>query len=408
MPELRKSNSNMTPAVILSGGTEVVSLSIAEALAAYNIPLVVISLGMKSMIRDIPPVFAYQEIQWPPKDTHQTVSQINTFIGKIKNTNSEKWPIFASEDGGLRFLIENRQNLSSQLLISDANKLKLDGLDKEDLLTYLKDHHHENLIAPTITLHKPQDIIHAFEVFGKDAIIKPSLKPLSMKVNMGNKGAKIFKVPSHENVTQIVERFSSVWHLSSKWVAQKRLNLSEEIVWWGCRFKNKQCVGLTAIERWKYPRVGGTACWVETKNVPQINDQAKTILDCIDYQGIAELPFLKDEHGHWRLIELNPRAWLQVALATKANFPLIHYAYCDLLNYPFNIDSSIIKIPLVKSWVNIERLLLAALSGEQGNRLQAVNSAFKIIQKSDCNIVYNTPFSKIKRRWLTRMLQKII
>jgi len=401
-------NSNKTPAIILSGGSEIISISLAEELLFYNIPLIVISLGKKSIIRDISNVIAYVQIDWPPNNTEATVRQLIEFIKKISAKNNVRYPTFATEDSGLRFLLEHYEKLSDFMIISASQKLKMGGLDKAELFEHLLSGGLGKYIASTVTLNRPDDLFGAFDKLGMDLVVKPALKPYSMILNIGKKGEKVINRKNSESDRELINRLSSAWNISDRWVAQKKLdNSGNEACWWGHRTKNGKIVGITAYEIWKYPRYGGTGCWVKLSQIDDLHKPAHMILNNINYIGLAEMPFLKDYNGNWRLLELNPRPWLQVALPARAGLPLAYLTYCDFLNISENANYSL-NLNSEFNWVNAERLIMAATSGDYGGKIKTFLKSLKILIKSDCKIVYDSPFYVVKIRWIIRMIQKIL
>jgi predicted ATP-grasp superfamily ATP-dependent carboligase len=119
---------------------------------------------------------------------------------------------------------------------------------------------------------------------------------------------------------------------------------------------------------------------------------------------MCELPFLMDHNGQWRLLELNPRPWLQVGLAAAAGVPLAVMT-CSVLK---GGAVEAIQPRDGLNWVNIERMLIAALSGEQGNRLRALVKAGHACRRAEAVAVYGSHLPHVKLRWLRRMAHKAL
>ena len=82
----------------------------------------------------------------------------------------------------------------------------------------------------------------------------------------------------------------------------------------------------------QYPLGFGVGTLVETYHEPEVLHRALSFARAIDFRGIGNIEYKKDEHsGQYYLIELNPRLWQQnsQAEACGINFPLI--CYHDLL-----------------------------------------------------------------------------
>ncbi len=76
------------------------------------------------------------------------------------------------------------------------------------------------------------------------------------------------------------------------------------------------------------PHDFGVGTLVESCDCPELAELGRRFLRCLQYRGIGEIEFKRDNRdGKFKLIELNTRFWLQVALAQSCgvNFPLIQY-----------------------------------------------------------------------------------
>jgi len=83
---------------------------------------------------------------------------------------------------------------------------------------------------------------------------------------------------------------------------------------------------LRKIRQW--PTEFGIGTMVESLNYPEMRDLGLHFFRAIGYRGIGSIEFKKDARdGKLKMIELNPRLWLQNGLATDCgmNFPLIQY-----------------------------------------------------------------------------------
>jgi len=399
--------SDPIPAVIFSGGAEIVSLALAHSLLSREIPLVVFSLGKPSLLKSLPGVIHHEQMDWPPRDPAATVGSIRNLLQSLSvGRPTFPWPAFATEDGGLRLLIENRSELSSYLQIGGSPQLKFGGLDKAELFRFLSNAGLDHLLAETQVLDNPDQLPSMFQRFSDTGlVVKPALKPLSM--DLSTLGAKAIAVRSSRELEHQARRLQTAWPISNRWVAQPLLTAPPqgEAVWYGMRTSSGAMIGLTAYERWKYPPMGGSASWVETREVPGLQAMATEILNSLGFTGVAELAFLQDQNGNWRLIELNPRPWLQSALPETAGLPLLYLAYLDLAGLPCSLPD--ISPQYGIHWINMERLVLAAMTGAYGNPLKALWQAQQIIRLSHHIAVWSTPLPLVRRRWILRLLSQL-
>lgn len=393
-------------AVILSGGSEIISVALVEEFLDAKIPFAIVSLGGNSLLRHVLPDVPYGEIGWPPESPEQAARSIHRMLVGWGDTTADPWPVFPTEDGGLRLLLQYGRQSPLLCKTSQAHRLKLGGLDKAELFDYLLEHGCADAIVPTKVINNLDEVIPAMSALGGDCVIKPALKPLSMRLT--GMAAKAFLSMHYRDELRLLDDLARAWALSDRWVVQTRMYTPAmgELVFWAVRDGHGKLAGLCAVERWKQPRAGGTGCWVETNNsmTEALWPQVEKILAAIDYRGLCELAFLLDTEGNWRLLELNPRPWLQVGLARHAGANLGSAAVRVLQG---DQVGQIVAREGV-SWVNAERLLLAALSGDYGSRAVALGRAYSAWRHADLLAVYSSLLPRIRTRWLARMVGKAL
>jgi len=392
------------PAVILSAGSEIVTISIAQALIKHHIPIILISFGRKSILWDIPQVLWYYQVSWPPIDSNQCAEDILNWLKNCHlSLTTIRFPVFPTDDSGLRFILEHRNAFQKVFHIPLTSRLKMCGLDKAEFFYFLKHTASKSYLVETLILNGFDSAINAFQLLGNDVVFKPALKPLSMNLKpMDSKVITAFN--QQDSQFSVLKKLEKAWHHSSIWIAQKRLNVpvQGEQSWVGIRTKKKETFGLTVVERRKYPKMGGSACWAQSIDSSEVEIQARQILNDLDYCGIFEISFLLNHKNQWVALEFNPRPWLQTGLVEASGFPLIWTTYCDMLNMDINYENLSIKKQV--HWVNPERLILSAISGEYGPKIPGFIHALKIIHKSEYMTIYQSQSKTMIYRWLKRMI----
>jgi predicted ATP-grasp superfamily ATP-dependent carboligase len=390
---------------VLSGGAEIVGAALVEEFQGAGIEVALISMGQVSLLRGEIPSERYAEIAWPPVSPHAGVTHLVEALTKMGAGRPVPWPIFATEDGGLRLLLEGQEMLRSLVVFGHARRLRWGGLDKAELFLALESAGLSNVCAPTYVANQPDDVGRLAARLGTNCIVKPAMKPLSMR--LPGMTSKIVTWDPATRSAAREEQLRLVWPLSSRWVVQKTLACPAEgeAVWWGVASKSGSLAcGCSAFERWKYPATGGSGCWVctESVDVPELRDIATKVVRAIDFVGLLELPFLKDDQGRWRLLELNPRAWLQIGLPGRCGMPLALQAYEVLLGEA----PSKALVVRAACWVNVERILASAFSGDHGRRLPALIGALRVIRQSEVVAMHDTPFRGLRLRWLARAARR--
>lgn len=394
-------------AVLLTGGSEVVATALFEELSHAGVPLAIVSLGLKSLLRDVAPDCPYVRMEWPPIESAKTARILGDQLRAWGASPDDPWYVLPTEDGGLRLLLEHRAELTQICRFGYARNLEMGGLDKAELFAYLEQSGCGNLMPKTISV---TDVLHALQAvaeLGGDCVIKPSLKPYSM--DLSRLGGKAIETRTFADLVSLESALRSAWATASTWVVQERLETPKrgEPVAWLLRDLQGQVHCVTATERWKYPRVGGSGCWVEVLDGPagELVERASRVLAAIDFFGLCEIPFLEDDEGRLRILELNPRPWLQVGLPGVAGLPMGLGLVKVLKGEDCSCVTTVVRPHT--SWVNAERIIAAAVSGQQGERLTALMRAIGAIVSADTVAVYSTKLPRIRLRWVARMLSRL-
>lgn len=395
-----KLRDDIRPALILAGGSELVAISLWEAFAALKVPMWVIGLGRPSILRGLPEVQEHGVLPWP-----QCAGDPSPLTQWLESRKSlAPWVAYATEDGGLRYLMEGRKHWRNFLIMAGSPLLRLGGLDKSETFQFLQSKGLGPLLPKTQCCNHPDEIPAALEQFGPGSIFKPSLKPHDMRLPKGN--SKILEWNHGERAEEFAKRWRDAWNAGDGWVVQERLRPSPrgEALCWVSRSPDGNTLTMTAMERLKQPASGGSACWVCSEPVANLSSHAIRIVEALQFRGLAELPFLLDSTGNWKLLELNARPWLQVGLARRAGAPLIqhtHWALCVRNDLPPTVSTR------SATWISLERLGLALL--ESPVRVSRLIFT-QLVPDLRMARPYFPPYTgspwKIKIRWLSRMMQR--
>lgn len=390
---------------VLSGGSEVVSTSLVEELLDGGFRPAIIAMRQDSILQDLANHLPFKVLTWPPDYLESCASELVEYLRDFGAIKERPIPIFATEDGGLRFLLEMREYIEPWGVFGRARCLQFGGLDKAELFTKLNRPGCAEFIAPFRIAKTIDEAIDSVVYFSNDAVIKPALKPFSMR--MSGMTSKAFMSRDFANVNIMRKALQQAWPLSQEWIIQQRLMLPSkgETVVWAVRDADGNTYCMAANEVWKQPREGGTGCWVQLTTEPDnLFERACAVLEILNFIGVCEFEFMIDQNGQWKILEINPRPWLQVGLPFRAGVPMVSAAAKILYGEIFP------ELPSARlcSWVNLERLLLAALSGEQGFRFKALQTAWCAWNDSEAIAIYDTALKGVRRRWILRIFRQII
>lgn len=391
--------------LIISGGSEVVSLSLAGT--AYNTGLLyaVFSLVPNSVLKGAAGCVSFVDLSTKTGSWSQLQHAFLQGLSRLPQC-STRLVILPTEDGGLRLLNECRDDVLEWGEFPRARNLRMGGLDKAEVVEFAQDKGLSHALAPTKVLYSPEEASEALLEFGCDAVFKPALKPLAMDLSaMGGQGVKVVTQNSvEEGAESIIVRLRKAWPLSERWIAQPRLRIGTGLERSVCAVRGSSIRACQVVEQAKYPRMGGTAYWVSTEDKTDLLALASCLLDALDMIGICELSYLRDKSDREQLIELNPRPWLQVSLVEQAGFSIINETISVLQG-----EMSMPAIPVLArcDWLQLERMLLSLLSRES-TLPEFSKMVFLAFRSTSVIGGYESHLPGMRRKMFVRTLRKIL
>ncbi len=84
---------------------------------------------------------------------------------------------------------------------------------------------------------------------------------------------------------------------------------------------------------------GGGGVYRETVSIPELEEAGRTLLDSLDYHGLACIEYLEDaETGEFVLTEINPRMWQSLPCAVQAGADFPYYYWLTTQGRSHEID----------------------------------------------------------------------
>ena len=389
------------PILVVSGGAESVSVSVVDWASSANEAISVYSLVRCSLLDGLPGVGALRYA--PSGDRDVVLADLAAWIRSLRSQSDSAVIGIPTEDDSLGLLLELGEKLGDGVVVcSRCRALPTGGLDKASLFSRLQAKGLGHVIAQTITIRSEDEVPRAMAILGEDMILKPTSKPWAATLESG---AKIHSGADLASGVSAAERQRD-FARGRPWVAQRRLAPLRGGERSACVVRDRHGFVLYAevVEWLKYPARGGSACIVETQPDAQgLREATLAILEALDAVGIVELSFLADADGRPRLLELNPRPWLQIELLQASGFDLLDAARLVLAGGA--IKSKDLALGR-RTWVSVERLLLKLASGD-GSRWHTLRQAMAAIRRRPMLSMWSTSLPSVRWRWLRRMIVRV-
>jgi predicted ATP-grasp superfamily ATP-dependent carboligase len=102
-------------------------------------------------------------------------------------------------------------------------------------------------------------------------------------------------------------------------------------------YRDGEAIGLMVARRRRQhpPEFGRASTFVETVDVPLIEEYSRRFLDRIGYYGLVELEYKRDPRdGEYKLLDVNARTWGYHTLGQAAGVDFPYLVYADLVGEP--------------------------------------------------------------------------
>ena len=145
-------------------------------------------------------------------------------------------------------------------------------------------------------------------------------------------------------------RANSHWELKSLFLKASKLTGSDEIMVqelipgggaqqfaYCAFFRDGEAIGKMVAQRWRqHPlQFGRASTYVETVNIPILEELSERFLRAINYYGLVELEYKLDPRdGHYKLLDVNARTWGYHSLGPRAGVDFTYMLYADQVGLP--------------------------------------------------------------------------
>lgn len=337
--------------VLVLQGSYFIELAIARSLGKYNIPVSLLSRGEKKPLSSFSKFVKGTLFNPDPLiDEKDFIHSLLNFGERLKKNYRRRILLFPTDDGSLLLLSKNFALLKRYFVI-------LNDPQEKDILRFsqkiyffqtLQNSICANFLPLTLFCQQEDDIESIKKNITFPCIIKPSEKDINFSFYR-KYNSKILFI---ENKGDLEKKLIELLSKKHKLLVQKLLNLNpgKEVSWYGYRDKRGELFGMTARQIRKSPQMGGTATFIEAEEVPQVHSSVHHALQALNFWGICEMEFMLDERRkEYKLLEFNPRCWLQLPLATKAGLNLPYLAYQEV--YTNQLSKPIIDKKRKVKWV---------------------------------------------------------
>jgi predicted ATP-grasp superfamily ATP-dependent carboligase len=150
-------------------------------------------------------------------------------------------------------------------------------------------------------------------------------------------------------------------------------------------FRDGEAVGkMVARRRRQHPlEFGRASTYVETVDVPVLEELSERFLRAIDYYGLVELEYKLDPRdSQYKLLDVNARTWGYHSLGAEAGVDFSYMLYADQMGLPVSVCKSRPGVTWVRTVTDLPAGLMGILSGDT-----SLKSYFRSLKSCDAEAV---------------------
>jgi D-aspartate ligase len=238
----------------------------------------------------------------------------------------------------------------------------------------------QKLGIPTPVTHYPD---HIDQLAQLDSLTPPfAIKPAIKEHFFYATKAKAWRANSHSELRALYQKASTL-------AGQGEIMVQELIPGGGCQqfsycafFRNGEAVGkMMARRRRQHPiEFGRASTYVETVDIPILEDYSERFLRAIDYYGLVEIEYKLDPRdSQYKLLDVNARTWGYHSLGAKAGVDFSYMLYSDQVGLPVPFAKGRSGLSWVRTTTDFPAAMVAILSGDT-----SVKSYLRSMR--DCNV----------------------
>jgi D-aspartate ligase len=251
------------------------------------------------------------------------------------------------EDDFIRFLLDKAERLGGSFLIpaSDATLAAVsrhkDILDSHYVVAAndwettqnILDKKHTYALAERVGVPAPRTVVpHSVE--DAERYAETALYPCLVKPSQGHRYFEVFgrKMVKADDRDQMLCAYREATEAGLEVMLQEFIpgDPSEGVNYNAYSCNGGVCTEFTAAKIRNAPRDTGSPCAAVSKEIPEVLESGRKILQAVGYAGYACTEFKRDPRdGVYKLMEVNGRHNLSTLLAVRCgiNFPWLHYEH---------------------------------------------------------------------------------
>jgi D-aspartate ligase len=222
-----------------------------------------------------------------------------------------------------------------------------------------------DLGIPVPVTHYPQSIEELSEL---DSLTPPfAIKPAIKEHFLYATKAKAWRADSHSQLKDLFKKASELVNPGEIMVQELIPGGGTQQFSYCAFFREGQAVGkMVARRRRQHPlEFGRASTYVETMDIPILEELSERFLRKIDYYGLVELEYKLDPRdARYKLLDVNARSWGYHSLGVSAGVDFSYMLYADQIGMPVTACKGKPGVGWVRTTTDIPAAFCALAAGD--------------------------------------------
>jgi predicted ATP-grasp superfamily ATP-dependent carboligase len=341
-------------AVVIGGDYQ--GLGIVRSLGRYRIPVCVID-DEYSIAR----FSRYTTYAVPTSSLREESPTIEVLLSTGKRLGLEGWVLYPTRDETVAALARNRDRLGEFFRVPTP---------RWDIVKWAWDKRNTYRLAAKLGIPIPHTW-YANSVEDLEAVegeppfaIKPSVKERFFYATK----AKAWRANSREELRELFLRAQQIVGPGEAMIQDVIPGDGRQQFAYCAFFKEDRAVGSMVVRRVRQhpPEFGRASTYVETVDLPILEELSRRFLRAIDYYGLVELEYKLDPRdGQYRLLDFNGRTWGYHSLGSHAGVDFPYLLFADQTGGPVQACRGRPGVSWIRLLTDVPSGLLEILGGRQ-------------------------------------------
>ena len=309
-------------------------------------------------------------------DLHDQRKVVDGLLNVGNRLGLDGWVLYPTREELVAAISQNRAELSQVFRVPtpDWDSVKW-AWDKRNTYQLAKE-----LGIPTPVTYYPETVDQLAELDGLTPpfAIKPAIKEHFFYATK----AKAWCANSHSELRMLFQKASELAGYGEIMVQELIPGGGSQQFSYCAFFRNGEAVGKMAARRTRqHPlQFGRASTYVETVDVPILEELSERFLRAIDYYGLVEVEYKLDPRdSQYKLLDVNARTWGYHTLGAQAGVDFSYMLYADQVGMPVEPSRGRPGLSWVRTVTDVPAAMMAILRGDTsfGSYLRSVR---------DCNV----------------------